>query len=129
MLCPEVEIGLGVPRKPIRLYKINKNFRIIQEETQLDLTEILKGFSYKFVNKVKSKVHGFILKAKSPSCGIANCKFYLNGKVYGRPYGIFVRIIKENLPNISMIDEIKLSLLRDKFLNKVFTVFEFKKLK
>ncbi|MCS7231834.1 MAG: DUF1722 domain-containing protein, partial [Elusimicrobiota bacterium] len=69
--------------------------------------------------------------AKSPSCGIANCKFYFNGKVYGRTHGIFVRIIKENLPNIPMIDEIKLqcSLLRDKFLNKVFTVFEFKKLK
>ena len=38
-VCPEVEIGLGVPRHPIRIVLLNGELRLIQPKTNLDLTE------------------------------------------------------------------------------------------
>lgn len=130
-ICPEVSIGLGIPRKPIRLTKENQKIKVIQEETNLDVTKKLEEFSYETIEKYKDKICGVILKAKSPSCGIANAKFYVSGKVYGRTYGIFARVLKENSPYLPMIDERK---LRNKdllweFLTKVFMLHRFQKAK
>lgn len=130
-ICPEVSIGLGIPRKPIRLTKENQKIKVIQEETNLDVTKKLEEFSYETIEKYKDKICGVILKAKSPSCGIANAKFYVDAKVYGRTYGIFARILKENLSYLPMIDEGR---LRNKdllweFLTKVFMLFRFEEVK
>ncbi len=127
-VCPEVDIGLGIPRKPIRLHKINQEIKVIQEDTNLDVTYKLEDFSYKIIKKYENKIHGVLLKAKSPSCGIANSKFYVDGKVYGRTYGVFAKILKQNLPYIPIIDEGR---LRNKnlfweFLTKVFMFWRFK---
>lgn len=130
-ICPEVSIGLGIPRKPIRLNKENQIIKVIQEETNLDVTKKLEKFSHEIIEKYKDKIHGVILKAKSPSCGIANAKFYVQGKVYGRTYGVFAKALKENLPHLPMIDEGR---LRNKdllweFLTKVFMLYRFQQTK
>ncbi|MCS7151583.1 MAG: DUF523 and DUF1722 domain-containing protein [Endomicrobia bacterium] len=126
-VCPEVEIGLGIPRKPIRLHKVGDTFKVIQEDTKADITEKLEEFSHKFIRKFNDKIHGFILKAKSPSCGIGNCKYYVNDKPYGRTYGVFARIIKEFLPYLPITDEgrLKNKNLLWEFLTKVFMLFRF----
>ncbi len=125
-VCPEVGIGLPIPRKPIRLHFENNRFRVIQEESNLDLTKKLEDFSQNFLKNLKD-ICGCILKAKSPSCGIANAKFYKDNKIAGRTYGIFARTIKENLPYLPIIDEGR---LRNKelfweFLVKTFLLFRF----
>ncbi|MCS7232296.1 MAG: DUF523 and DUF1722 domain-containing protein [Elusimicrobiota bacterium] len=126
-VCPEVSIGLGIPRKPIKLNKFDDKFKVIQEETNIDLTEKFEKFSYEFINNNKNKIYGAILKAKSPSCGVANCKYYVDGKIQGRTYGIFARILKATLPYIPLTDEVHLrnKQLLWEFLTKVFMFFRF----
>ncbi|CUS99616.1 Uncharacterized conserved protein YbbK, DUF523 family [Candidatus Kryptobacter tengchongensis] len=129
-VCPEFEIGLGIPRKTIKLHKVGDEIRAIQDETEIDLTSRLENFANNFLKNL-GDVHGFILKAKSPSCGVGSTKVYVNGNVYGKTYGIFAKVVKENLPHIPLIDEGR---LRNKdlmweFLTKVFMLFRFEKAK
>ena len=90
-VCPEVEIGLGVPRSPIRLIDMGGAIRLIQPSTGLDVTEKMNTYTSSFLSSLKN-VDGFILKALSPSCGIKDVKVYPGvGKVMatGKDSGIF----------------------------------------
>ena len=74
-VCPEVEIGLGIPRAPIRIvFKDNKN-KLIQPETQKDVTKEMRNFTSTFLDS-QDEIDGFILKSRSPSCGLKDVKIY-----------------------------------------------------
>ncbi len=125
-VCPEVEIGLGVPRKKIFLLKSN-GYRVIQEETKADLTAELNRFSKKFLKSLKT-VDGFFLKSKSPSCGVSGTKTYKNpdrtGYV-GRRRGLFALNIKKYFPYYPVEDEIRLKdfYRRYYFLTRLYLLF------
>lgn len=67
-VCPEVEVGLGVPRDPIRLVREGSGTRLLQPSTGRDLTQEMAAFSDRFLGGL-DYVDGFLLKARSPSCG------------------------------------------------------------
>lgn len=92
-VCPEVEIGLGVPRKKIRLVRTARGVRLIQQSTGRDLTGKMRRFSRRFL-KGTGKADEFILKGKSPSCGIGDVKIYQKAnsrKPSARGTGIFAQ--------------------------------------
>ncbi|MGC8804414.1 MAG: DUF523 domain-containing protein, partial [Candidatus Ratteibacteria bacterium] len=96
-VCPEIEIGLSVPRDPIKLYFEKDTYRIYQTKTGLDLTAKLIRFSTEFLNHLKN-IDGFLLKGKSPSCGFSGTKVYRdkNAKdILKRGMGLFAQIVKE----------------------------------
>ena len=68
-VCPEVEIGLGVPRDPIRLVRVRKDDEpsLIQPSSGLDLTAKMLDFAREFLAGLEGSVEGFILKSRSPS--------------------------------------------------------------
>src|SRR2546422_2439127 len=70
-ICPELEIGLGVPRDPVRLVSRADGAHMIQPSTGRDLTRRMNAFSAQFLGAVE-EVDGFILKSRSPSCAIEN---------------------------------------------------------
>ena len=74
-VCPEVEIGLGVPRDPIRIVLVNGERRLMQPSTGLDFTEKMEQFANSYLNSL-DEVDGFILKRGSPSSGFKNVKIY-----------------------------------------------------
>ncbi|MFP4600804.1 MAG: YbgA family protein [Persicimonas sp.] len=74
-ICPEVEIGLGVPRDYIRLVADGDKTRLVQPSTHRDLTDDMHGFSQQFLESL-SPVEGFVLKSGSPSCGLDGVKVY-----------------------------------------------------
>ncbi|RMF90465.1 MAG: DUF523 domain-containing protein, partial [Nitrospinota bacterium] len=74
-VCPEVEIGLGVPRHPIRLVTSQGETRLIQPATGQDLSASMQAFSRDFLSTL-DEVDGFILKSRSPSCGLRDSKRY-----------------------------------------------------
>ena len=51
-VCPEVGIGLGTPRKPIRLVKIDGKKNLYQPSSEKNLTEEMHDFTQKFVTSV-----------------------------------------------------------------------------
>lgn len=74
-VCPEVGIGLGVPRDPIQIEVHGGSRRLRQPATGRDITRSMHDFAQAFLDQLP-RVHGFILKARSPSCGVDDVKQY-----------------------------------------------------
>lgn len=97
-VCPEVEIGLGVPRETIRMVEENGVNRLVQPSTREDVTEKMKQFSNDFLQTI-SDVDGFILKNRSPSCGTRDVKIYSGfekAPVKGKGSGLFGGAVIKN---------------------------------
>jgi uncharacterized protein YbgA (DUF1722 family)/uncharacterized protein YbbK (DUF523 family) len=132
-ICPEVEIGLGVPRDPIRIVLVNGEKRLLQPATGLDFTEKMKSFSESFLNSLNA-VDGFILKSGSPSSGFKNVKVYPSiEKVasIAKSSGFFGGAVLQKFPNLAIEDERRLlnPRIREHFLTKLFTLASFREVK
>jgi len=52
-VCPEFDVGLGVPRAPIRMVSKTDGIRLVQSLTGIDVTERLSVFTSKFLDAWK----------------------------------------------------------------------------
>ena len=129
-VCPELEIGLGVPRDTIKIVKSKDERYLLQPKTGKDLTARMNSFSRKYLNKLGC-VDGFILKSRSPSCGIKSVKVY-SGIGGSSPLGVgdgfFAQQVKEIFPNHPAEDEKRLDnvFIREHFYTAVFTISGFR---
>jgi uncharacterized protein YbbK (DUF523 family) len=74
-VCPEVECGLGVPRKHMHLEGNPDSPRLIITETRQDETKRMVSWMQKrLVQLEQENIHGFIFKSNSPSCGTGKVK-------------------------------------------------------
>ena len=128
-ICPEVEIGMGTPRAPIRVIKVDDKMTIYQEETKKDFTQKMNNFSDSYLSKLND-VDGFILKSRSPSCGIGTSKIYTknNPAPIGTGSGLFASKVIESFPNYPREDEKRLNnpYLREHFFTSIFTLADFR---
>lgn len=112
-VCPEIEIGLGVPRSPLNLVDVSEGPRLVVQDTGADLTRPMMVFSAKKIQELqKEGLDGFILKKSSPSCGIGNVKVYRNSSLQkwtASGQGIFARCLKMVLPTLPVVEEDALS--------------------
>lgn len=132
-VCPEVEIGLGIPRETIRVVLENDEFILYQPATGNELTKKMNHFSNEFLSSL-TEVDGFILKGRSPSCGIKDVKVYLGKeKATGskKGMGFFAKSVIEKYPFKAIEEEGRLKnfRLREHFLTKLFTLFNFQRVK
>jgi uncharacterized protein YbgA (DUF1722 family)/uncharacterized protein YbbK (DUF523 family) len=132
-VCPEVEIGLGIPRDPIRIVLVNGEKRLLQPATGLDFTEKMKSFSESFLNSLNT-VDGFILKSGSPSSGFKNVKVYPSTEKVAsiaKSSGFFGGAVLQKFPNLAIEDERRLlnPRIREHFLTKLFTLASFREAK
>lgn len=121
-VCPEVGIGLGVPRDPIRIVVANGERRLVQPSTGRDLTESMRQFAGSFLERV-GPVDGFILKSRSPSCGIKDVKMFTPaGSPLEKGAGFFAEAVRQRFPQAAVEDEGRLTnfRLRHHFLVRVF---------
>lgn len=102
-VCPEVKAGLGVPRNPINLHRIEDAVHVIQESTGLDCTDTLEKSTYDFLSSL-GEVDGFILKSKSPSCGLRTTKIVFGDSLY-LSSGVFAKKAMKMYPNAAFKDE------------------------
>lgn len=128
-LCPEVEVGLGVPRQRLIVIESDNGKRLFQPETGTDFTDKIIEFADRSLNSLP-QLDGFILKAKSPSCGVGSTKLYKNGSIVGKTYGFFAEEIKKKFPYLPLEDEGRLrdEGLRQNFLIKIFSFCELRNL-
>jgi len=129
-VCPEVGIGLGVPRDPIRIVLVSREKRLLQPATGLDFTDKMKTFSESFLNSL-DEVDGFILKSGSPSSGFKNVKVYPSiEKVssISKSPGFFGEAVLQKFPNLAVEDERRLlnPRIKEHFLTKLFTLASFR---
>ena len=132
-VCPEVEVGLGVPREPVRIVKSGNALRLIQPATGYDLTEKMNHFSREFLDALP-EVDGFILKSKSPSSAMKDAKIYPDTEKVspiGKGPGFFGGAVLERFGHLAVEDERRLLNLRIKehFLTKLYTLADFRSVK
>ncbi|MEM1670172.1 MAG: DUF523 and DUF1722 domain-containing protein [Candidatus Methanomethylicaceae archaeon] len=123
-ICPEVEIGLEVPRKPLVITKDEYGIHIVSTEKGEDFSNRMEDFAKSFINKLV-EIDGFIMKSKSPSCGVGDSKIYgKGGAVVGRINGIFTKLVREAFPLLPFESEKRLLNyeIRRNFLTKIFTI-------
>src|SRR3954470_8820805 len=123
-VCPEVELGLGVPRPAIRLERIGGGVRLLMPSTGEDLTEAMREFSRVRVEALAGmELDGYVLKKDSPSCGMERVKIY-NGT--GAPSkdgrGLFAEELLRRRPPLPIEEEGRLRdpRLCESFLTRVF---------
>lgn len=120
--CPEVAIGLGIPRPPIRLVHIGGQTRAQGvKDPQLDVTAQLQDYAHKVVPQLAG-VCGYILKRASPSCGMERVKVYSNNNIYGSDSGIYAAALMQAMPELPIEEEGRLMdpVLRENFIERVF---------
>ena len=132
-VCPEIEIGLGVPREPIKIVFSDNKYTLEQLNTKKDITGKMKNFSENYANILKN-IDGIILKSKSPSCGIETAEVFSDldsSKAIGKTNGFFSREILEKFKNLPIETEGSLEdkFIRESFIKRIFTEEKFKEIK
>jgi uncharacterized protein YbgA (DUF1722 family)/uncharacterized protein YbbK (DUF523 family) len=122
-VCPEVEIGLPIPRPPVRLVQIEGAVRVRGvRDPDLDVTDALIGLHPRVAHRF-SGVSGFILKRGSPSCGMERVQVYdEGGRSVGSGSGVFAEALRRARPNLPVEEEGRLNdpRLRENFVTRVF---------
>ncbi|WP_226536889.1 YbgA family protein [Fictibacillus halophilus] len=131
-VCPEVEIGLGTPRETIRIVKQGEEHLLLQPSTKRDVTKEMTSFSENYLAGVK-ETDGFILKTRSPSCGIKEVKVYAStekGPAIGHASGLFGGKVTQLFSHLAVEEEGRLNnfTIRDRFYTKLFTLASFRRL-
>jgi len=125
-VCPEVEIGLGVPRDTIRLVGDAPAPRLVVERTGEDLTARMRRYAQARTRELESlELHGYVLKRGSPSCGLFRVRLYDNaGGVRGDATGAYAGVLTERLPLLPVEEEGRLGdpALRENFIERVFAM-------
>ena len=130
-VCPEVEIGLGIPRQAIRLIDAEGGIKLVNSMTGEDHTGKMQKFSEDFLDDLDG-VDGFILKSRSPSCGIKDVKLYKGiGKIpakNSKSVGLFGAAVLDRFGELAVEEEGRLTNLniREHFLGKIYTIARFR---
>ncbi|MGC8853453.1 MAG: YbgA family protein [Halothiobacillaceae bacterium] len=132
--CPEMAIGLGTPRQSLRLIKIDGVVRVRgNKDHDLDVTDALRT-----TGRAQAERHpelcGYILKSKSPSCGMERVTLY-EGWTNDRPpekkgVGQFAEVFMNARPELPCEEEGRLGdpILRDNFITRVFTLHRWRRM-
>lgn len=125
LVCPEVEIGLGVPRPTIRLQEQDERVCLVMPQLDRDLTEAMQSYARQRVAQlVHEDLSGYLVKKNSPSCGLERVKIYPPGKGMAKPSGrgLFTEELLRQLPQLPVEDEGRLHdpRLRENWIVRVF---------
>ncbi|RZV49855.1 MAG: DUF1722 domain-containing protein [Pseudomonadales bacterium] len=120
--CPEMAIGLGVPRETIRLVDVDGAIRVRGSKNEsLDVSEQLEQAAHSQAHWHR-EICGYIVKKDSPSCGMERVKVYTAGHVERRGSGAYTRVLMDNFPDLPVEEEGRLgdAALRENFVQRVF---------
>ncbi|MBI5461393.1 MAG: DUF1722 domain-containing protein [Gammaproteobacteria bacterium] len=129
-VCPEIGIGLGVPRPTIHLVGSADAPRALGvKNAALDVTDKLVRYGQRMAGKL-TDLSGYIFKSKSPSCGMEQVKLHIGSRHKRQGIGLYAREIMRAHPLLPVEEEGRLGdpLLRDNFLERVFTYHRWQQL-
>ena len=125
-VCPEVEVGLGIPRETLRLVGSADSPRLVTTKTGIDHTEAMQTWARKRLQALEGEnLCGFVFKCDSPSSGMVRVKVYnAKGHPEKKGVGIFARAFMDYFPLIPVEDDGRLHnpAIRENFIEQVFTL-------
>ncbi len=132
-VCPEVEIGLPIPREAMRLVGDPAAPRLRTQKTGIDYTDRMTAWARQRVRELEQEgLCGFVFKAKSPSSGMERVKVYNEkGVVDARAPGLFARVFMEHFPLLPVEDEARLidPGLRENFIERIFALHRYREMR
>ncbi len=125
-VCPEMEVGMGVPRETVALYGSLQSPRMISKNKRVDWTQKMNRFNKERINQLASEdLSGFIFKSKSPSCGLGRVPVYSEDEPGKARHGdgMFASSFMKAFPLIPVEDEGRLHdpRIKENFIVKVFS--------
>ena len=131
-VCPEVEIGLPIPREPVRLVGDPASPRLIAPKSGTDHTERMKAWARERLEQLATMdLCGFVLKKDSPSSGLFRVRIYdQHGMPSRTGAGIFPRELMHRFPLLPLEEEGRLNdmPLRENFIERVFAYYRWTEL-
>jgi len=126
-VCPEVEIGLSVPRESMRLVGDPEAPRLIAPKSGTDYTERMKAWARERIEQLAAlDLCGFMLKKDSPSSGLFRVRVYNeHGLAERTGTGIFPRELMNRFPLLPLEEEGRLNdlPLRESFVERIFAYY------
>jgi uncharacterized protein YbbK (DUF523 family) len=114
-VCPEVEVGMGTPRPPIRLERHEGKIRLVMPSTSEDLTDRMQAWAERRAATLRAlDLDGYVLKKDSPSCGLERVEVYPAGAGAGGVptqdgRGLFAAALVAALPDLPIEEEGRLN--------------------
>lgn len=131
-LCPEIACGLGIPREKLRQVDCAGEVRLIGYESGDDMTDTMSEWADKVLPSLEDEeLCGFILKNKSPSCGLTHARIHsTDGKPPRRGSGFFAHKLKEHAPFMPLATTAQLQnpIVRENFIRRVFVLHRWRAL-
>src|SRR5262245_3593095 len=120
-----MEVGMGVPREPIRLVGVASAPRLLGLTSGTDHTDRMNDFARRRMQDLARRgLSGYVLKRGSPSCGMERVKLYRDEAAPPQRAGVglFARVLRETLPLLPVEEEGRLNdaRRRDGFITCVF---------
>jgi len=126
-VCPEVEIGLGIPRETLRLVRSSdatRVARLVSNETGIDHSDRMNSYAQRRIIALgPEELSGYVLKKDSPSCGMERVRIYgPSGMPTRDGSGLFAAVLIRRYPSLPVEEEGRLSdpQLRENFVERVF---------
>jgi uncharacterized protein YbgA (DUF1722 family)/uncharacterized protein YbbK (DUF523 family) len=129
--CPEVAIGLGIPREPIRLVLADNSIRCRGTvNVALDVTDKLQNIARERRYWLE-ELCGYIFKKNSPSCGMERVKLFNKGIPSRNGIGIYANQVMKNFPHLPVEEEGRLedAHIRENFIRRVYIYARWRSMK
>jgi uncharacterized protein YbgA (DUF1722 family)/uncharacterized protein YbbK (DUF523 family) len=130
-VCPEVAIGLPIPRPPIRLVQQGDGIHVVGvKDPTVDVTDKLHDYGKQMAGEMH-EISGFIFKRASPSCGMERVKVYAtDGRSIDKAAGAFAEEMMRGQPLLPTEEEGRLGDpgLRENFIMRVFVYHRWQRL-
>jgi uncharacterized protein YbbK (DUF523 family)/uncharacterized protein YbgA (DUF1722 family) len=109
-ICPEVEVGMSIPRPTIRLERRGEAIHLVDPKNGIDHTEAMERWAGRKVSEIERlDLCGYVLKKDSPSCGMERVRVYAKGTPTKSGRGIFAAALLDRLPLLPVEEEGRLN--------------------
>jgi uncharacterized protein YbbK (DUF523 family)/uncharacterized protein YbgA (DUF1722 family) len=122
-VCPELESGMSVPRPTIRLEKVGRRRRLVEPKSRRDWTDVVTATSDRILDGLTSvSLDGFILKSRSPTCGMERVKVWSGDSSNKKGVGVFAQRLQKRFPYLPLEEEGRLhdTVLRERFIEAIY---------
>ena len=124
-ICPEVDVGMGVPRETVALYGTLENPKMITKRSKTDWTKKMNHYTKDRIHELtKENLCGYVFKSKSPSCGIGKVPIYseFGSSRMRHGSGMFASSFVKVFPLVPVEDEGRLHdpVIRENFIVRIF---------
>ncbi|MCG9681500.1 2-thiouracil desulfurase family protein [Vibrio sp. Isolate23] len=128
-VCPEVGMGMPVPRPTIRLISDQERIALVEtKDASIDHTDKMVEFSKSKVAELShTDLCGYIVCAKSPTCGMERVKVYKKGGAENIGVGLYTQELMKQMPWLPVEEDGRLNdpVLKENFITRIYTLRDF----